>query len=64
MEHALFLLIEKMKLALTGSNERKAILAYSDILYLVDCHNAFCDNVTCPCQRKEIVEYLLNKSNK
>lgn len=47
MEHALYLLIDRVKEAMGFSD--KSALAFSDILYLVDVHNRSCNNHNCPC---------------
>jgi hypothetical protein len=52
-EHALYLLIERVKEAM--GLEDKSALAFSDILYMVDKHNRQCTNHNCPCHRREIV---------
>lgn len=61
LEHALYLLIGRVKTAM-GFDDKSA-LAFSDILYLVDIHNRYCNNHNCPCQRRQIVQYLLNKGH-
>lgn len=43
--------------------EDKSALAFSDILYMVDKHNRQCTNHNCPCHRREIVQYILNKGH-
>jgi hypothetical protein len=47
LEHCLYLLIERVKVAM-GFDDKSA-LAFSDILYLVDNHNRTCNNHNCPC---------------
>ncbi|TNV87500.1 hypothetical protein FGO68_gene6495 [Halteria grandinella] len=61
LEHSLYLLIERVKVAM-GFDDKSA-LAFADILYLVDNHNRTCNNHNCPCQRRQIVQYLLNKGH-
>ena len=53
MEHALYLLIERVKDAM-GFDDKSA-LAFADILYLVDVHHRNCNDDFCPCYRREIV---------
>lgn len=61
LEYALYLLIERVKVAMGFENQ--SALAFADILYLVDNHNRNCNNHNCPCQRRQIVQYILSKGH-
>jgi hypothetical protein len=58
-EHALYLMIERVKAAM-GTDDRST-LAFADILYLVENHSQSCLNKGCACKRTEIVQYMLSK---
>jgi len=58
-EHALYLMIERVKAAM-GTDDRST-LAFADILYLVENHSQSCLNNGCACKRTDIVQYMLSK---